>query len=65
MSMKRALFQKVQAGDLGAMVWWGKNFAGMSDKQHVEVNDQNASQQTLVITELGSKILGAIEKWNG
>lgn len=65
MSMKRALFQKVQAGDLGAMVWWGKNFAGMSDKQQVEVHDQNASQQTLVITELGSKILGAIEKWNG
>lgn len=32
MSMKRQLFSKVQKGDLGAMVWWGKNYAGMSDK---------------------------------
>lgn len=32
MSMKRALFEKVQKGDLGAMVWWGKNFADMADK---------------------------------
>jgi len=32
MSMKRALFEKVQKGDLGAIVWFGKNFAGMSDK---------------------------------
>lgn len=32
MSMKRQLFAEVQKGNLGAMVWWGKNFAGMSDK---------------------------------
>lgn len=41
MSMKRALFEKVLKGDLGAMVWWGKNFAGMSDKVEQKVNDQN------------------------
>lgn len=32
MSMKRQLFAEVQKGNLGAMVWWGKNYAGMSDK---------------------------------
>jgi hypothetical protein len=32
MSMKRQLFEKVQKGDLGAIVWWSKNFAGMSEK---------------------------------
>jgi len=41
MSMKRALFEKVLKGDLGAMVWWGKNFAGMSDKVEQKVNDDN------------------------
>lgn len=42
-SMKRALFDKVQKGDLGAIVWWGKNYAGMSDKieqkQHIELKE--------------------------
>lgn len=49
MSMKRALFQKVQAGDLGAMVWWGKNFAGMSDKveQKQEINLTTMSDEQL------------------
>jgi hypothetical protein len=37
MSMKRQLFAKVQQGDLGAMVWWGKNYAGMSDKVEKKV----------------------------
>lgn len=32
MSMKRRLFEKVEKGDLGAMVWWGKNYADMSEK---------------------------------
>lgn len=32
MSMKRQLFQKVQQGDLGALIWWGKQFAGMAEK---------------------------------
>lgn len=31
-SMKRALFTKAQKGDLGAIIWWQKNFSGMSDK---------------------------------
>jgi hypothetical protein len=39
MSMKRALFEKVLKGDLGAMVWWGKNFAGMSDKVEQKINE--------------------------
>lgn len=38
-SMKRALFEKVLKGDLGAIVWWGKNFAGMSDKVEQKVNE--------------------------
>lgn len=31
-SVKRKLFEKAMTGDLGAIIWWGKNFAGMSDK---------------------------------
>ena len=47
MSMKRSLFQKVQAGDLGAMVWWGKNFAGMSDKVEQKINVAEISDEDL------------------
>jgi hypothetical protein len=38
MSMKRQLFKKVQDGELGAIVWWGKNYAGMSDKVEQKVH---------------------------
>lgn len=31
-SLKRRLFQKVQEGELGAIIWFSKNFTGMSDK---------------------------------
>ena len=57
MSMKRSLFQKVQAGDLGAMVWWGKNFAGMSDKveQKIDVTDLSDEDIDKKIKELESK----------
>lgn len=37
-SMKRQLFQLVQQGNLGAIVWWGKNFAGMRDNHDVELS---------------------------
>ena len=57
MSMKRALFQKVQAGDLGAMVWWGKNFAGMSDKMEQKINLSEMSDEDIEkkIAELEGK----------
>lgn len=48
MSMKRALFEKMNKGDLGAMVWWGKNFAGMSDK--VEQKTEVKAEQKIVFT---------------
>lgn len=64
MSMKRALFQKVQNGDLGAMVWWGKNFAGMSDKVETKVDDINVQQKAEVLSEVSHQILKALEKWN-
>lgn len=55
MSMKRALFQKVQAGDLGAMVWWGKNFAGMSDKveqkQEISINTMSDEELEKIVLE--------------
>jgi len=38
MSMKRRLFAKMETGDLGAMVWWGKNYAGMSDKMETKLD---------------------------
>lgn len=41
MTMKRKLFEKVQDGELGALIWWGKNFAGMSDKTEVENRNTN------------------------
>lgn len=44
-SMKRKLFEKVQIGDLGAIVWWSKNFAGMSDK--IEQKQQIESRQVV------------------
>lgn len=39
-SMKRQLFQLVQQGNLGAIVWWSKNFAGMTDKNEVQENKE-------------------------
>lgn len=54
MSMKRALFQKVLKGDLGAMVWWGKNFAGMSDK--IEQKNFNKEVEAMSDEELDKKI---------
>ena len=38
-SVKRALFDKAVKGDLGAIIWWGKNFAGMSDKVEQKINE--------------------------
>lgn len=40
MSMKRRLFQKVQDGDLGAIVWFGKNFCNMSDKVEQKIQQR-------------------------
>lgn len=31
-SMKRRLFGLVEKENLGAIIWWGKNYCGMSDK---------------------------------
>ncbi|HCW08692.1 MAG TPA: hypothetical protein DGG95_15140 [Cytophagales bacterium] len=52
MSMKRQLYKKVQDGELGAIVWWGKNFAGMSDK--VEQKVQSRQEQIVYKCVFGS-----------
>lgn len=41
-SVKRKLFEKAQNGDLGAIIWFSKNFMGMSDRQEVkqEINSK-------------------------
>lgn len=40
-SMKRSLFELVLKGNLGAIVWWGKNFAGMRDNpEDKELNEK-------------------------
>ena len=64
MSMKRALFEKMQRGDLGAMVWWGKNFAGMSDKQEIkQTNEEVISNRTAsIIGQLSSRSIEFLEK---
>lgn len=59
MSMKRALFEKVMKGDLGAMVWWGKNFAGMSDKIEQK---QDINLSTLSDEQLENLIKDALKK---
>ncbi len=35
-SIKRKLFEKAIGGDLGAMIWFGKQFMGWRDKQEIE-----------------------------
>ena len=34
-------------------------------EMHVEVDNINSEQQSAALTEIGSKIIKAIEKWNG
>jgi len=50
-TMKRRLFEEVEKGNLGAIVWWSKNFAGMSDKIEQK---QNIVQKLEYTTEWGS-----------
>ena len=59
MSMKRALFEKLLKGDLGAMVWWGKNFAGMSDKVEQK---QEISMSAMTDEQLEQLIKEALRK---
>lgn len=57
-SMKRQLFKLVQDGNLGAIVWWGKNYANMSDKvdSNVKANVQVTESEIHTDTELKDKL---------
>lgn len=44
-SMKRKLYEKGMSGDLGAIVWWQKNFSGMSDKVETKHSGQIDQKQ--------------------
>ena len=45
--MKRKLYEKGMAGDLGAIIWWQKNFSGMSDKVETKHSGQIENKQIL------------------
>ena len=44
-SMKRKLFEMAMAGNLGARIWWGKNYMEESDK----IESKNETAGTLVV----------------
>lgn len=46
-SMKRKLYEKGMTGDLGAIIWWQKNFSGMSDKVETKHSGQIENKQIL------------------
>lgn len=48
-SMKRKLYEKGMGGDLGAIIWWQKNFSGMSDRmeQKQEITFSNLSNEEI------------------
>lgn len=51
-SVKRSLFNKAEQGDLGAIIWFSKNFMGMSDKAEVT----NENQIKIVIDKDDEKL---------
>lgn len=46
-------------------IFTAKNVLGWRDKKEIEVNDTNVEVQTKALSEVGTKIIKAIEKWNG
>lgn len=58
MSVKRKLYEKAMTGDLGAIIWWGKNFAGMADKVETKHSGQIDQKQ---ITETPQEQLQRIK----
>lgn len=60
-TLKRVLFEKMQKGDLGAIIWWGKQFAGMSDKVEQKA-DVNQTTTVVYDTTYGGKTLEELEK---
>lgn len=63
-SVKRALFDKAIKGDLGAMVWWGKNFAGMSDKLESKTEVFGKEVESMTDEQLDAEI-AKMEKEKG